>query len=247
MIKRFLYISTFALTFFSVSCFAQIDTAKAKPYKLIEISGGGLFLTAPFAQSAIIEYGAYTGYNIGASLSWPIKGQFSGTLTYNYGVNQFNAISTNNTTSYVNIPASGVSYYENIILIGAAYTIPGDNKTSIDLRAAGGALLFRSPQATYAENNIYSNSGQANALPQSIVSTYNLTSFVLNAGASLRCKLGKRIVVSLNLDYYYSPGNGKSITTTYNNSTKPDTDAPTSFTFYSIFNPSIGFGLKIGK
>jgi|GEM_PF-5106638 hypothetical protein len=247
MTKHSSYTFTLVLAFFSLTCLAQKDTAKVKPCKLLEITGGALFPTAPFAQSAVIEYGAYTGYNLGASLSWPVKGQFSGTLRYMYGINQFNAISTDNTTSYVNIPASGVNYYENIALIGACYTIPGDDKASIDVRVAGGALLFTSPQATYAESNIFSNSGQANALPQSIVQTYTFTSIILNAGASLHCKLGKRIIVSLNLDYYYSPGNGTSITTTYNNSSKPDTDAPTSFTFYSMFNPSLGFGYKIGS
>ena len=247
MIKRSSYILIVVLTFFSLTCLAQTDTTKVKPYKFLEITGGGLFPTAPFVQSAIIEYAAYTGYNFGASISWPIKGRFSGTLTYNYGVNQFNAISTDNTASYVNIPANGVNYYENIAIIGACYTIPGDNKTSIDLRMAGGILLFISPRSVYGTNDIYSNTGQPNPLPQSIVQAYKFTSFIFDAGASVRSKLGKRIVVSLNLDYYYSPGNRTAITTTYSNTPKPDTDAPTSFTFYSMFNPGLGFGYKIGK
>lgn len=245
MIKHVSYICIFVLTFFSFTCVAQKDTTKVKPYKLLEITGGALFPTAAFAQAPKIEYGVYTGYDYGASLSWPIKGYFSGTLTYSYGVTQFNAISTDNSTSYVYIPSGGANCTEKIALIGVCYTIPGDDKASIDLRVAGGALLFSNPEVTYSESNIFSNSGQANALPQSVVQSYNFTSFVFNAGASVRCKIRQRTVVSLNLDYYYSPGNGTSITTTYNNSTKPDTDAPTSFTFFSMFNPSLSIGIRL--
>jgi len=188
----------------------------------------------------------YTGYDYGASLSWPVKGYFSGTLTYSYGVNQFNAISTNNATSYV-YPLGGVNCTEKTALIGVCYMIPGDDKASLDIRMAGGVLLFASPQASYSESNIFSNTGQGNALPQYSVQAYSFTSFIFNAGASLRCKLGKRIVVSVNIDYYYSPGNGNNIITTYQNSTQQPPNANKSFTFYSMFNPSLGFGCKIGR